>query len=148
MKSPGRTTREAVDTSEKCVSVREVNKANSRRVAEEVQEGDLNNGLNRSNSAKFAIIEKIKADRAKLKSLIHRSNACILRVDSAAVIKQWNAGAVKAIGIDPEEAIGRHITDIFPKDSHDDGDEHGGIAIWIQNALCGMVRVIVFIYVL
>jgi transcriptional regulator with PAS, ATPase and Fis domain len=133
-------TREAVDTSEKSVSVREVNKANSRRVAQEV---DLSNGLNGSNSAKFAIIEKIKTDRAKLKTLIHRSNACVLRVDKTATIKQLDAGAVKAIGIDPEEAIGRHITDIFPKDSHDDGDEHGGIAIWIQNALHGEVRYIV-----
>jgi PAS domain-containing protein len=93
-----------------------------------------------SYSAKFAIIEKIKTDRAKIKKWIHRSNASILRVDSAAVIKQWNAGAVKAIGIDPEEAIGRHITDIFPKDSHDEGDDHGGIAVWIQNALHGGVR--------
>jgi two-component system sensor histidine kinase/response regulator len=63
---------------------------------------------------------KDEQTRAFLASIVESSDDSIIGTDLEGTILSWNGGAERLWGYSAEEAIGRHITILFPPGRHDD----------------------------
>jgi PAS domain S-box-containing protein len=59
--------------------------------------------------------EDLRQLRNYLSNIINSMPSTLVGVDKIGRITQWNSGAVREMGISPEDAVGQRIEDVFPR---------------------------------
>lgn len=81
----------------------------NRRLAREIQ-------LRRASEKERDQVEKVLRSQAKIIDQIHDS---VIAVDLEGFITSWNKGSERTFGYLKEEMLGKHISLVYPKESHD-----------------------------
>jgi PAS domain S-box-containing protein len=71
------------------------------------------------------VTEKKRAEKSLLQvaAIVESSDDAILSLDLDGHISTWNQGAERVYGYSREEAVGRHISFLMPKERHDDSEK-------------------------
>ena len=59
-------------------------------------------------------VEKIRADKIMLATIVEQSKDAILSMDAMGLVTSWNAGAEKMFGYSAQEILGQYFSRLFP----------------------------------
>lgn len=68
----------------------------------------------------ISALEQARARLAQLSAIVESSEDAIAGVTLDGVVTSWNRGAMKLYGYTPEEAIGRHVSFVYPEGRKDE----------------------------